>query len=168
MPISSQHLHNLSSHADFIQSCDIYDCFGGNTVEVEIMLEYVDTHKLTPRHIYRHVGTTCLFTTHLFTKFQIVQHVQQQPGGFQPLVDLDLFKEIHAVAPLAGDVILDSPRNKICRHCAAEILLWGLKDWWIRERRKGFLEEQVLNRPNCPEGSICPRQKDDHGKSLPP
>jgi len=63
-------------------------------------------------------------------------------------------------------VALDSPRNKICRHCAAEILLWGLKDWWIRERRKGFLEEQIANRLNCPEGNICARQKDDHGKYL--
>lgn len=146
MPVSSQHPHNLSTHADLIQSCDIYDCFGGNTVEVEMMLEYVEIRKLTPRDIYR----------------DIVQHVQQQPGGFQPLVELDLFREIHAVAP-SGDVALDSARGKICRHCAAEILLWGLKDWWIRERRKGFLREQIVNRLNCPEGSSCVRQLDDHG-----
>lgn len=58
MPVSSQHPHNLSTHADLIQSCDIYDCFGGNIVEVEIMLEYVETRKLPPRHVYRDVGLT--------------------------------------------------------------------------------------------------------------
>lgn len=96
--------------------------------------------------------------------FQIVQHVQQLPGGFQPLIELDLFKDMHAVAA-SGDTPRDPP-NKICRHCAAEIMLWGLKDWWIRERRKGFLEEKVINRPNCPEGTTCERQRDDHGKCL--
>jgi E3 ubiquitin-protein ligase CHFR len=143
--VASQHPHNLSTHADLIQSCDIYACFGGNTVEVEIMLEYVENRKLNPRHIYR----------------DIVQHVQQLPGGFQPLIELDLFKDMHAVAA-SGDTPRDPP-NKICRHCAAEIMLWGLKDWWIRERRKGFLEEKVINRPNCPEGTTCERQRDDHG-----
>lgn len=89
--------------------------------------------------------------------------MQQQPGGFQPLIELDLFKEIHAIAP-SGDVALDSPRNNICRHCAAEIMLWGLKDWWIRERHKGFLKERIINRPNCSEGSNCARQLDDVGE----
>jgi len=55
LPILSQHPHNISTHADLIQSADIYECFDGNTVEVEIMLEYLNSQRLTPRHIYREV-----------------------------------------------------------------------------------------------------------------
>jgi len=68
VPVSSQYPHNLSTHADLIQSCDIYDCFGGNTVEVEIMLEYVDKRKLTPRHIYRDVSADFL-SVHIYSYF---------------------------------------------------------------------------------------------------
>jgi E3 ubiquitin-protein ligase CHFR len=39
-------------------------------------------------------------------------------------------------------------------------MLWGIKEWWIRERQKGFLEETVTRRPDCKEGSSCSRQKD--------
>jgi E3 ubiquitin-protein ligase CHFR len=43
--------------------------------------------------------------------------------------------------------------------CAAEVLLYGLREWWIRERQKGFLEESVLGRKDCPDGTACTRQK---------
>lgn len=35
-----------------------------------------------------------------------------------------------------------------------------MKDWWIRERRNGLLDQAVLSRPDCAQGSQCPRQKD--------
>lgn len=57
-PILSQQPHNLFTHTDLIQSTDVYESFGGNTVEVEIMLEYVEAQKLTPRHIYRDVSSS--------------------------------------------------------------------------------------------------------------
>lgn len=66
---------------------------------------------------------------------------------------------MHSVA--AG--IDDNPnalRNRICRHCATEVLLWGLKEWWIRERQKGHLDAAIANRPDCEQGSSCSRQKD--------
>jgi E3 ubiquitin-protein ligase CHFR len=56
VPILSQHPHNLSTLPDLIQSSDVYECFDGNTVEVDIMLEYLESQRLTPRHIYREVG----------------------------------------------------------------------------------------------------------------
>ena len=52
----SQQPHGMTSLADMIQSSDVYECFGGNTVEVDIMLEYLETQRLTPRHIYREVS----------------------------------------------------------------------------------------------------------------
>ena len=54
----------------------------------------------------------------------------------------------------------NGPRTRVCRHCATEVLLWGLKEWWIRERQKGHLDVAVANRPDCEQGSACSRQKD--------
>ena len=51
----SQHPHGMSDIGDLIQSSEVYECFDSNTVEVEIMLDYLTTQRLTPRHIYREV-----------------------------------------------------------------------------------------------------------------
>lgn len=144
--IMSQQPHGMATLADMIQSPDVYECFEGNTVEVDIMLEYLESQRLTPRHIYR----------------EIVQFIQKQPRGFMTLIELDLFTDIHGVTP-GTEPNTNAPRNRICRPCAAEVLLWGLKDWWIRERQKGFLEEGLMNRNDCPEGSSCTLHKEDHG-----
>jgi E3 ubiquitin-protein ligase CHFR len=44
--------------------------------------------------------------------------------------------------------------------CAAEVLLYGLKDWWIRERKKGLLDANIAERPDCPDSTTCRRQKE--------
>jgi E3 ubiquitin-protein ligase CHFR len=44
--------------------------------------------------------------------------------------------------------------------CAAEVLLYGLKDWWIRERKKGLLDANIAERPDCPDGTTCRRQRE--------
>ncbi|KAG1770891.1 hypothetical protein EV702DRAFT_1202218 [Suillus placidus] len=142
-PLLSQHPHNMSDLGDLIQSSEVYGCFDHNTVEVDIMLDYLTAQELSPRHIYREVAS----------------HINSQPNGFRPLIELDLFVDIHSVT--AGiDENPDAPRNRICRQCATEVMLWGIKDWWIRERQKGFLEETVTRRPDCKEGTSCSRQKD--------
>jgi len=48
----------MSDIGDLIQSAEVYECFDGNAVEVDIMLDYMTAHRLSPRHIYREV---CLF-----------------------------------------------------------------------------------------------------------
>jgi hypothetical protein len=67
---------------------------------------------------------------------------------------------VHNVSPGAGSAEPDpeAPRTRICRHCATEVLLWGLKDWWIRERQRGFVEEEIMKREDCPEGERCGSQ----------
>ena len=60
----SQQPHGMSTLADMIQSSDVYECFGGNTVEVDIMLEYLETQRLTPRHIYREVSVLLFLYKH--------------------------------------------------------------------------------------------------------
>lgn len=55
-------------------------------------------------------------------------HIQAQPRGFLPLIELDLFIGIHAVNP-TPDPDPEAPRHRICRLCAQEVLLWGLRDW---------------------------------------
>jgi E3 ubiquitin-protein ligase CHFR len=93
-----------------------------------------------------------------------VQHIQSQPREFAPLIELDLFVDVHSVPP-GPEPGLDAPRQRICRMCAAEVLLYGLKDWWIRERKKGLLDPSLADRPDCPDGTIC-RQQKEHGKAF--
>jgi len=66
------------------------------------------------------------------------------------------------------DVNPDAPRENLCRVCALDLFLYGLKDWWIQERAKGFVEEAVLNRKDCPQGNSCPLQAQDPGKEPAP
>jgi E3 ubiquitin-protein ligase CHFR len=133
----------MSDIGDLIQSTEVYECFDSNTIEVEYLLDYLTAQRLTPKHIYQ----------------EIVNYLQTQPTGFKPLMELELFTDVHGVA--AGvDSNPEAPRNRICRLRAAEVLLWGLRDWWIRERQKGFLDEAVSKRQDCPEGSGCGKQRD--------
>ncbi|KAF9241191.1 hypothetical protein BU15DRAFT_45112 [Melanogaster broomeanus] len=148
-PLSAQQPHNMNDVGDLIQSSEVYDVFENNTVEVDIMLDYLTSKQITPRHIYR----------------EVVQHFQSQPNGFRPLIELDLFAEVHGVAAGVDDNP-DAPRNRVCRHCATKVLILGLKDWWIRERQEGQLDEAIAKRPDCEAGSACSRQK-DLGKSVP-
>ncbi|KAJ6525305.1 hypothetical protein DFH09DRAFT_1188845 [Mycena vulgaris] len=141
--ILSQQPHAFSDVGDLIESSAVYECFNSNTVEVEIMLDYLTTQRITPRHIYR----------------EIVTHIQALPGAFLPLIQLDLFVDVHAM-PAGTDPDPDAPRSRICRQCAAEVFLYGLRDWFLRERQKGFLEESILSRKDCVDGSECSRQSE--------
>ncbi|KAJ7677493.1 hypothetical protein B0H17DRAFT_1015807 [Mycena rosella] len=149
-PIISQHPHGFSDVGDLIQSSSVYECFNSNTVEVEIMLDYLTTQRITPRHIYR----------------EIVAHIQAQPRAFLPLMQLELFVDIHPL-PAGTDPDPEAPRSKICRQCAAEVFLYGLRDWFLRERAKGFLEESVLARKDCADGAECSQQRDlEHAREF--
>ncbi|EKM79362.1 hypothetical protein AGABI1DRAFT_40399 [Agaricus bisporus var. burnettii JB137-S8] len=138
--LPAQQPHGLGDIGDLIECSFIYDCFDGNNVEVEIMLDYLTAQRLTPKHIYR----------------EIIAHTQSQPRGFRTLIGRNIFSEIHG----AVDTDPDIPRSRICRLCAAEVFFAGLKDWWVRERQKGFLEPNVANRKDCPHGEACSHQKD--------
>lgn len=46
----------MSDISDLIQSTEVYECFDGNTVEVEIMLDYLGNQHISPRHIYGEVN----------------------------------------------------------------------------------------------------------------
>ncbi|KAJ7486031.1 hypothetical protein B0H11DRAFT_1805987 [Mycena galericulata] len=149
-PILSQQPHGFSDVGDLIQSSAVYECFNSNTIEVEIMLDYLTVQRITPRHIYR----------------EIVTHIQAQPRAFLPLIELELFVDVHAL-PAGTDPDPAAPRSRICRHCAAEVFLYGLRDWFLRERQKGFLEESVLSRKDCVDGAECSRQRDlEHAREF--
>ncbi|KAI0269792.1 hypothetical protein BC834DRAFT_819972 [Gloeopeniophorella convolvens] len=143
--------HGMTNISDFIQSPEVYECFDGNAIEVEMMLDYLGPQNITPRSIY----------------YEVVQHIQAQPRKFAPLVELDLFVDVHGVQP-GPDPGPDAPRQRICRMCATEVLLYGLKDWWIRERRKAYLDGSLPDRPDCPEGPACRRQREHCEPSSPP
>lgn len=56
VPLASQHPHGLSDLSDLIQCGEVYDCFDHNSVEVDIMFDYLAAQNFTPRHIYRDVS----------------------------------------------------------------------------------------------------------------
>ncbi|GBE84963.1 hypothetical protein SCP_0701450 [Sparassis crispa] len=149
-PLQSQHPHAMSDLGDLLQSIEVYDNFDNNAVEVDIMVDYLTAKGLTPRNIYS----------------EIVTYVQSQPRQFAPLIENGLFMDVHGVNG-GEDPDPSAPRHRICRLCATEILLWGLRDWWIRERKKGHLDEYVMKRPDCPDGRNCENQKDNaHAKEF--
>ncbi|TCD70531.1 hypothetical protein EIP91_002877 [Steccherinum ochraceum] len=135
-PLASQHPHGLSDLADLLQCGEVYDCFDHNAVEVDIMFDYLAAQNFTPKHIYR----------------DIIDIITRSARQFQPLFEMELFVDVHAVTG-GTDPDPTAPRQKICRVCATEVLLWGLREWWVHERKKGFLEEEVLKRPDCSEGT---------------
>lgn len=57
----SQHLNGFSDLGDLIQAADIYDCFEGNTVEVDILFDYLTEHLMTPKQIYQDVRVSLTF-----------------------------------------------------------------------------------------------------------
>lgn len=61
--------------------------------------------------------------------------------------------------PVSGGIDPDpsATRRFICRQCAAEVFVFGLRDWWIRERRKATEKGLLLRRPDCPDGANCER-----------
>ncbi|KAF7314508.1 RING-type domain-containing protein [Mycena kentingensis (nom. inval.)] len=148
--IALQELHEMQDLGDLVQSTSLYELFSSNNVEVDIMLDYLTSQQISPRHIYR----------------EIVAHIQTQPRGFLPLIELELFVDMHG-SPAAVDPNPQAPRNKICRHCAAEVFMHGLRDWFIRERAKGFLEPALLNKKDCIDGAECGRQQDiEHAREF--
>ena len=53
--LRSQHLNGFSDLGDLIQAADIYECFEGNAVEVEILFDYLTEHRMPPKQIYQEV-----------------------------------------------------------------------------------------------------------------
>jgi E3 ubiquitin-protein ligase CHFR len=53
-------LNGFSDLGDLIQAADIYECFEGNTVEVEILFDYLTENNITPKEIYQEVPTSPL------------------------------------------------------------------------------------------------------------
>ncbi|KXN93396.1 E3 ubiquitin-protein ligase CHFR [Leucoagaricus sp. SymC.cos] len=144
-PVLAQQPHGLLNVDDFIQCPYVYDCFDGNNVEVDFVIDYMRVQNITPKHIYR----------------EIVTYIQSQPRGFQPLIEANIFNEYQNVESGPVEPIPPNPsRARICRLCAAEVFIWGLKRWWIRERQKGFLDPGITSRQDCPHGPVCAHQKD--------
>lgn len=132
----AQHPFGFAEVSDLLQSPELYDAFHSNEYEVELLLAYLTREDIIPRDIYR----------------DTVSSIINSSKGFAPLFEDGLFGE-------PGDIDVNAPRNKICRSCAADVLIWGIRAWWVRERR-GALSADLLARPDCPDGRRCNRQED--------
>ena len=58
--LRSQQLNGFSDLGDLIQAADVYECFEGNTVEVDILFDYLTEHHMTPKQIYQDVRGPCV------------------------------------------------------------------------------------------------------------
>lgn len=53
--LRSQNLNGFSDLGDLVQTADIYECFEGNTIEVDILFDYLTEHRVAPKQIYQEV-----------------------------------------------------------------------------------------------------------------
>lgn len=141
LPIERQEPHSLTDLTDLVQSTEMYDCFEGNSYEVDILLEYLSSRDIKPRRILA----------------DIVEVYRSTPEGFRPLINNGVFTDIWSVEP-TPDPNPNAPRRLCCRMCAAEILLSGLRGWWTTERTRGSVRPEVLARKDCPSGASCHEQ----------
>ncbi|KAF8527464.1 hypothetical protein BU17DRAFT_31193, partial [Hysterangium stoloniferum] len=141
--LHSQQPHGLNDLPDIILNGAVYDKFQGNSVEVDILVDYLRGHDITLRSVYK----------------EIVAYTLQQSRGFMPLINKGIFDDLHGVSG-GDDPDPTAPRRRICRLCAGQILIYGFKEWWIRERRHGNLPADIASRKDCVEGSLCDRQND--------
>ncbi|KAH7106903.1 hypothetical protein BKA62DRAFT_685452 [Auriculariales sp. MPI-PUGE-AT-0066] len=139
LSLRSQHPQGFSDISDLLESQDVYEIFGGNTYEVEVLFDYLLRD--------RSITTRAMYT-------EIVAILQSEPDGFSSIVVPDL------AAPAHGSDGAPPPRRRTCRDCAAEIFITGLMKWWIAERAKGRLDLHVASRPTCVYGSKCSQQGD--------
>ncbi|KAF8582819.1 hypothetical protein K439DRAFT_1661584 [Ramaria rubella] len=130
-----QQPHAMSELPDLILSGAIYESFQGNSVEVDILVDYLRANEITLRAVYK------------------------EPNSFTPLIDSGIFDDLHAVSG-GDDPDPTAARRRICRLCAAQLLIHGFKDWWIRERNRGGLPDDVVSRKDCLQGSVCDKQND--------
>jgi E3 ubiquitin-protein ligase CHFR len=61
--INSQQPEGMLDLAGLIQSLEVYECFDGNTVEVDILLDYLIRRQISPKHIYREVRPSIIYLT---------------------------------------------------------------------------------------------------------
>ena len=53
--LRSQNPNGFSDLGDLIQAPDIYECFEGNTIEVDRLFDYLTEHRVAPKQIYQEV-----------------------------------------------------------------------------------------------------------------
>ena len=56
LTLTTQSPAGLSDVAELLESSEVYDCFENNHTEVDYMIDYITTHDISPKQIYRQVG----------------------------------------------------------------------------------------------------------------
>jgi E3 ubiquitin-protein ligase CHFR len=121
---------------DMITNDKVYVKLDNCTVEVEIMLDYIGAEDITPRRIYKEVRRNpAVSSFSLNLLHQIVSHVESSDEGYKYYFDDELFMDRYGISSHSDS----SPRKKICRECATDVFIWGLKDW-----RDALLFEQYI------------------------
>lgn len=78
------------------------------------------------------------------------------------MIDRGLFDDLYNVGG-GDDPDPNAPRQRICWRCSVQVLIYGMREWWIRERRFVIGGGGVLSmdeRKDCVDGEHCGRQGD--------
>jgi hypothetical protein len=62
LPLEDQRPHRFGSVTDLLLTTDVYDAFDSNTVETEFLIAHLESHRLSPRDVYREVILPSCFT----------------------------------------------------------------------------------------------------------
>jgi len=131
------------SELEQLLSCEeIVDLFRGNLVERDFLIDHAQANGISPIQIYR----------------EILASILARPDGFQRLIEEDVFVDLYPNANILPDSDPEAPRQRICRICASEVFLWGLKTWWHQQRASGHVDPEIMARKDCPDGNSCPEQ----------
>ncbi|CAE7195726.1 unnamed protein product [Rhizoctonia solani] len=98
----SHWLHQVRLMSDYnslqglIESDRIYDIFNSNSIEVEILFDYLREAEITPNMIY----------------LDIIDHIQATPEGFEPMITRDAFRGSHPVDMRVSDAQYTAARSR--------------------------------------------------------
>jgi len=142
LPLMAQVPEGLSELEQLLSCEEIVDLFRGNLVERDYLIDHAQANDLGPIQIYR----------------EILASILARPDGFQRLIEEDVFVDLYPNANPLHDSDPQAPRQRICRICASEVFIWGLKGWWYQQRISGHVDPEVMGRKDCPDGSSCGEQ----------
>ncbi|CAE6441856.1 unnamed protein product [Rhizoctonia solani] len=99
---------------------------------------------------------------------------RRAPNGSMSSIPIPPSTTSISTSPLASSIPVPTPpsrRRRICRECATEVFLSGLKDWWAREMRTPIGKERlpvwVVSRQVCGSGEACVEQMNNaHAKTF--
>jgi len=121
--------------------------------------DYLTERRMTPKQIYKGYGISCP------SRPKPPNRLSRSLNIFKaPLSNLHHCLNKNSSPRSTGLLEVSIPTSRTRQNIAGGVLqrffLWGIRDWWIRERRKGSLSTATLDKLTALVGSLAGNQKD--------